>query len=95
MGARVFFSPVAESEIRAIGEYIARDNPRAAARFVSQLRERCLSLSEFPNRGRPFEAGSRVVLVGKYLIIYEITQVESEQIVLILTVRHGARDEIT
>ena len=52
-------------------------------------------MSEFPNRGRPFEAGSRVVLVGKYLIIYEITQVESEQIVLILTVRHGARDEIT
>jgi addiction module RelE/StbE family toxin len=91
MAARVIFSRTAEAEIRSIGEYIARDDPRAAARFISLLRERCLSLAEFPARGRAYAGGTRLTVVGKYLVFYEIQQLESEQIVLILTIRHGAR----
>jgi toxin ParE1/3/4 len=91
MAARVIFSPRAEADIEAIGDFIALDDRRAADRFVQSLRERCQSLSEFPNRGVPFGKTSRALVLGRYLIFYEVRSLEAGLIVVIAAVVHGAR----
>ena len=40
--------PAAEAELEAIGDYIARDNPRHAMSFVRELRDKCLGLGDMP-----------------------------------------------
>jgi plasmid stabilization system protein ParE len=40
--------PAAEAELEAIGDYIARDNPRRALSFVLEMRDRCMSLADMP-----------------------------------------------
>ena len=49
---RVFFEPSAETDLDAIFEHIAQDNPPAALRVVELLRERIMLLGEFPESGR-------------------------------------------
>jgi toxin ParE1/3/4 len=48
---RVVFARSAENDLDSIDDYIARDNPEAAAAFVYRIRDTCLQLSEFPHRG--------------------------------------------
>ncbi|SAL07921.1 plasmid stabilization system protein [Caballeronia arationis] len=40
--------PAAEAELEAIGDYIARDNPRRALSFVRELHDKCMSLADMP-----------------------------------------------
>ena len=71
--ARVIFAPLAEADLDAILEYIARDKPQAAAAFVAALRERCYTLGMHPEMGqrRPeLGADLRNFAVGNYAIIY-------------------------
>jgi len=91
MAARVVFSPQAEADIEAIGDFIALDDPRAANRFVDTLRDRCRSLAEFPNRGTPFGKQGRALVLGDYLILYQVRSVEQDVLVVIAAVVHGAR----
>jgi toxin ParE1/3/4 len=91
MAARVVFSPRAEADLEAIGDYVAMDNPEAATRLVRSLRERCLSLSEFPDRGAPFGKAARALVLGNYLILYQVRSLEDEVLVIIAAVVHGAR----
>jgi len=41
------FSPMAVEDLDGILEYIARDNPPAAIRFVETLKEKCNTLARF------------------------------------------------
>jgi toxin ParE1/3/4 len=74
---RVVFSPLAESDLQGILDYIARDKPRAATRFVATLREKCQLLAVNPELGqrRPsFRSGEyRTFSVGNYVIFYRPT----------------------
>ncbi len=45
------FSPMAVEDLDGIVEYIARDNPPAAVRFVEALKEKCYTLARFPLLG--------------------------------------------
>ncbi|HTV68341.1 MAG TPA: type II toxin-antitoxin system RelE/ParE family toxin [Rhizobiaceae bacterium] len=47
---RIVFSRSAETDLEAIGDYIAQDNARRAVSFVREIRERCEDLSAFPKR---------------------------------------------
>jgi toxin ParE1/3/4 len=89
---RVVFTEAAAQELEAIGDYIAQQNPGRAISFVIEIRERCLSLVDMPQRfpllPRHRSAGIRRCVHGSYLIFYRI---ESEQIE-ILHVLHGATD---
>jgi plasmid stabilization system protein ParE len=73
------FSPVAESDLEEIGDYIARDNPRRALSFIQEIRERCQKITDFPEAAqvRP-EYGEqvRVVPIGQYLIFYTVQPAE-------------------
>lgn len=41
---RLAFLPQAERDLEAIGDYIARDNPRRALSFLQELRAQCRKL---------------------------------------------------
>jgi plasmid stabilization system protein ParE len=82
----------AEAESDLIARYIAKDDPRAAAKFVRELRSACEGLSTFAKRfpvvPRYESLGIRRRACGSYLIFYRI---EAKRVVVI-HVLHGARD---
>jgi plasmid stabilization system protein ParE len=82
----------AESDLAEIARYIAKDDPRAAAKFVRELRSACEGLSTFAKRfpvvPRYESLGIRRRACGSYLIFYRI---EAKRVVVI-HVLHGARD---
>jgi len=77
-----------------IFEYIAADNPRAAAKIVREFRERIRSLAVMPRR-HPLAPENdildhgeiRHLIHGKYRIIYAV----ENRSVCILEIRHSAR----
>ena len=84
------FSPLAETDLEEIGDYIARDNPRRALTFIRELRERCTQITHHPEAAplRPeFGVDLRLVPFGRYLIFYTV----SAKAVRIERILHGAR----
>lgn len=88
----VIITPLAQSDIEAISDYIAQDNPGKARAFARELIDKCLSLSENPARYPLAERlpGSRVrkATHGNYLIFYLVYP----ERVSIARVLHGASD---
>lgn len=82
----------AERDLEAIGDRIAADNPARALTFVSELRDKCLGLADFPERfplvPRYEAQGVRHRVHGSYLIFYRARPDE----VVVLHVLHGATD---
>lgn len=71
-----------------IAAYIHPFDPDASIRIARALRRTGDSLASFPERGRPGPRGTReLVTVPPYIIRY---RVEGE-LVIILSIRHGAR----
>lgn len=91
--ARLNWTREAERWLRDIFEYVAQDNPKAAARVVKGIYERAQVLSEFPQIGHRYEGISgrevRILLYGHYRIAYLI---KSEEDIDILGVFHSALD---
>lgn len=75
----------------AIHDYIARDSPHYAQRFVERLIAAVDPLERFPQLGRVVPEGDgrhRELLVASYRIIY---RAEGQEI-LVVTVVHGSRN---
>lgn len=75
-----------------IFEYVAADNPEAAARTVKGIYERVQMLSRFPEMGQRYHASQRhvrILLYGHYRIAY---LVKPHGNVDILGIFHGALD---
>jgi toxin ParE1/3/4 len=72
--SRLVFSPLAESDLTEILEFIAQDKPRAAVRWVEKIRTTCEYIAKNPEIGerRPeFKTGQfRSTLAGNYVIFY-------------------------
>lgn len=88
---RLVLSPMAVRDIEEIGDYIAQDNPSAAANFVSRLRARCRELAGAPMSGRlrpELMPNLRSVAVQRYVIFYTLGDRE----VRVERILHGARD---
>ncbi|MGK9170155.1 type II toxin-antitoxin system RelE/ParE family toxin [Inquilinus limosus] len=88
----VALSVEAESDLEAIADFIAKDNPARALSFVQELRASCRSLADMP-MGYPLvlryeKQGIRRRVHGNYQIFY---RVDGEQ-VHVVRVLHGARD---
>ncbi|MHB1857408.1 MAG: type II toxin-antitoxin system RelE/ParE family toxin [Acidobacteriaceae bacterium] len=88
---QVVFSSFVESDLDAIAEYIAQDNPTRAVSFLAEIRAKLRAVATHPllYRLRP-EIGedARVALAGRYVILFRIVgeTVRIERIV------YGARD---
>lgn len=84
------WSPLALGRVEDIAEYIAHDDPGAAARWIDELFSTIERLGDFPQSGRMVpEVGVqriREVIVGAYRVIYSV-----KDNVQILTVRRGSQ----
>jgi plasmid stabilization system protein ParE len=88
----VVFAPLALEDLSDIAEWIAEDNPDRATSFVSEISERCRSLSDFPERFPAIvsigDHDVRKLTHAGYLVFYGIVG----DSVHILRIVHGARD---
>lgn len=86
---RVLWTPEALQDRNDIWDYIATDNPRAAARMDELFSDAASRLSEHPKLGRPGKIpGTRELIAHEsYRLVYEIT----DDTVWILTLIHTAR----
>ena len=86
---RLIWSPLAVEQISEIAGYIARDNPIAAEKWVTNIFAMVERLSEFPESGRLVPEMRNImfreIINGNYHVIYKY----ENSTVSILTVRHG------
>lgn len=88
---RLLITPLAAHDLEEIGDYIARDNPSRAARFIAELRVQCEKICLNPagyRRRAELSDGLRSCAHGNYVIFFEST---ADQ-VTVVRVLHGARD---
>lgn len=87
---KIVWTEEAISHLEAIVAYISAFNPLAAARLGERLIEVADSLAEYSERGRDAGDGRReMTTVWPYILRY---RVEGDA-VIILRIRHGAREE--
>lgn len=87
---RVVWTDEAIAHLEAIVEYIEAFNPAAARHLGERLIEVADSLAEFAERGRDAGHGRReMTTVWPYILRYRV----EDHRVVILRIRHGARDE--
>lgn len=88
----VHLSAEAEQDLERIADYIALDNLPRAVSILQELRVKCLTLADMPERfplvPRYEASGVRHRVHGNYLIFY---RVEPEKVVVI-HILHGAQD---
>lgn len=88
---KIEFSPAVEDDLKAVADYIARDNSRRALTFVLEIYDEIKAVGRHPlhYRLRP-ELGedARLARVGRYVILFAV----SEDMVRIERIVHGARD---
>ena len=88
---RLEFSPLAETDLEAIGDYIASDSPGNALRFVQALGEQCRKIAKSPKAyvARP-ELGERLrsCAHGRYVIFFQ----PNSDLVRIERILHSAMD---
>jgi plasmid stabilization system protein ParE len=90
--AEINWTAEAQQWLEDIFEFIAADNPEAAARVVSGIYERAQILRQFPEIGYPYQHSQRhvrILLYGHYRIAY---LVKADGNVDILGIFHGALD---
>lgn len=84
------YTPRARSDLAEIHDYIAQENPAAAKRVITLLRETAQTLVSHPMTGPPGRvAGTRELAVGRFpfVLAYRLTADE----IHILSVIHTAR----
>jgi len=86
---RIIWSPLAVERTAEIAEYISRDNPTAAEKWIDTVFSKAEQLKSFPESDRIVpEINSkdfRELIYGNYRIIYRVEKTQ----VSILTIRHG------
>ena len=81
---------LAEEDLIAIWQYVARDSEAAADRLLDRIENRWQQLAIYPLSGPLHDdlaSGVRHLIVGEYLTFYRV----SEDAVEILRVLHGRR----
>lgn len=88
---RLELSPLAETDLEAIGDYIAIDSPGNALRFIQDLREQCKKITKAPLAyvARPeLGEGLRSCAHGRYVIFFK----PGAEIVRVERILHSALD---
>lgn len=91
--AEIRWTEQAANWLKEIHDYIAQDDPSAAAKVISGIYENVRLLKSFPELGHKYksepEGDIRILLYGHYRIAYLIKEKETIEI---LGVFHGAMD---
>ena len=96
---KIIWSPLAIDRASEIAEYIARDKPSAAEKWINMVFSKVEQLKSSPEIGRVVPEirndQFRELIYGNYRIIYRIEKTQ----ISILTIRHGKQilpiDEIS
>ena len=88
---RLRWSRRAKQDLLQIGRYIAKDNRKAARRWVERLRQKARRAAEHPNIGRVVPEHSRPELREVLLRTYRIVYIVTNDSVVVLTVFEGHR----
>ena len=95
----VIWAEQAWERLIEIERFVARDDPKAAARLVDKLIDRGDALAEYPERGRRLpelpESGLRELIVDNHRIVYRRTQKAVEVVTVFEAHRLLSRDELT
>lgn len=90
---RLVIAPEARQDLRAIRDYVAKDDAKAAQRFVIRFCDMARMLAGAPaiGRARPeLGAGIRSFVVHRYVLFYRpLTGAAGIELIRVL---HGARD---
>lgn len=89
--AALVFSPKSRQDLLDIGDYIAKDSPANARRFVGKLMEQCQRIGTSPMGyvGREDLApGLRMAALGRYVIFFRVIDGTAR----IERVLHGVRN---
>lgn len=91
---RIVYSPRAVTDLAEIGDYLAERNPRTAAAVEQRIRTIVELIARFPASGRVLEERTavRVIPLGNYP--YRIFYTAAGDEMIILHIRHGAREQI-
>lgn len=71
------FTKRAASDLEEIHDFIARNSPKIAGRFIEKIRKTCRSLAESPGMGRKRKElfpGIRSFPIGNYVIFYRTAE---------------------
>ncbi len=89
---RVHYAPEADEDVFGIAEFIARDKPEAARRWIQSIRETCETLATQPEVGELRKGfgvpGCRSFTIGNYVIFFR----QADDGIEIARVVHGNRD---
>lgn len=86
----VTFSREADADFDAIIDFIARNNPIRAVRFVDELQQKAVeTLSQTPYAGRR-EGDYRVLVLANYVAVYRVDG--ERRSVRVMMVSEGHRD---
>lgn len=89
--AVVTFSPKSRQDLLDIGDYIAKDSPTNARRFVAKLMDQCKQIGRAPLgyvSREDLATGLRMAALGRYVIFFRIL----DGMVRVERVLHGARN---
>ena len=86
---KIIWSPLAIERTTEIAQYIARDNPSAAAKWVEILFEKVQLLKSSPQSGRIVPETQREDIRELIYVNYRIIYRVGKNKISILTVRHG------
>lgn len=78
----------AADDLEHLYEYIAQDNPEAAASEAGEVVEAVKHFGDYPASGRPGRVpGTRELVISRYIVAYRV----KDGVVQILRVLHAAR----
>lgn len=89
---KLFWTRLAQRELREIMLYMAERDPSAAVRVVDRIEDVATMLAEFPRAGRPGTVhGTREPVVDgtPFLVAYRVKDLQRR--IEILAVKHGAQ----
>jgi toxin ParE1/3/4 len=90
---RVILRESALEDLDHIHDWIAKNNPRAAAQMLSRIRDRIsfLEIDALAHMGRPgLVTGTRELIEYPYIIVYTVEDRARE--IVVLAIMHGAQD---
>lgn len=89
--SRCVFTDQAIQDLDEIHDFIAADDPSAAARLIDEIEQKCQAIAQAPGMGRArneLASSLRSFPVGRYVIFYRPIEGGAE----ITRILHGARD---
>ncbi len=90
---KIVFSSRAKTDLAEIVKFIADDKPQAVRKWIANIRQSVLKLSDFPKMGRTVpeygDETTREIIKGQYRIVYRIDAIND--IIVIVTIYHARR----